>query len=124
MTEVQRCSGHCCKQFHIPVSPEELKKDHEIYLAWAEDQSKPPPHFKEIHIVGPMLIYIGRGNFLDGEFAPDENGTYFYTCKNHDVVTGDCKIYQNRPKMCSDYPYGGVCAYKGCTLRVCERKLA
>lgn len=31
--------------------------------------------------------------------------------------TGDCMNYEDRPAMCSDYPYGGKCVQKGCTYK-------
>ena len=55
-----------------------------------------------------MVIYL----------RPKENGKgHWYTCKHYDKVSGNCTDYENRPKMCSDYPYGGKCKYKGCTMK-------
>lgn len=49
----------------------------------------------------------------------DENS---YTCKHFDHTTRDCGIYEMRPAMCRDYPYGRVCKFEGCSMKedVCE----
>lgn len=41
-------------------------------------------------------------------------GGHYYTCKHHDSATGNCRDYQNRPRMCSDFPYGRACPYDDC----------
>lgn len=44
------------------------------------------------------------------------NRPYVYTCKNLDAKTGNCKIYNERPKMCRTFPDGADhCEFKKCT---------
>lgn len=122
MTEIQRCTGHCCKRFYLPHAPEIFKQEYQKYLVWKKDPSKPEPIIKEIDIIGPMLVYIGEGSVdvETNDFTLGKTDDYFYTCKHHDSITGDCKNYENRPEMCYSYPYSGVCVYKGCTFKLCD----
>lgn len=126
-----RCSGHCCKAFTIPASLEEMRADYQRWIDWSQDQSKPSPKYQEIHIIYPMVIYLGRGwnSKADGSFVPLEEGradgftnepTFVYTCKHHDVKTGNCSIYEHRPRMCRDFPYGSSCPFGTCTYKPTE----
>jgi hypothetical protein len=52
------------------------------------------------------------------------NRVYHFTRKHHDPVTGDCMNYENRPRMCRNYPYGKKCGYSGCAMTEakCEKQ--
>jgi len=58
----------------------------------------------EVLKVAAMVIYL----------RPSPQG-HRYTCK-HLAADGNCTNYADRPKMCSDFPYGPRCPYKACTL--------
>ena len=124
---MSRCTGHCCRRITISQYPEDLRK---AYVAWhkgkkyywskSRNKKKIP---KDIHLVYPMLKLIGwspthaasgkRQKFVE----PDGKTPLWpvYTCKHYDNKTNNCTIYKQRPKMCSSYPDGGVCKFKGCT---------
>jgi Fe-S-cluster containining protein len=53
----------------------------------------------------------------DREYLPRWEG-HVYTCRHFDDRTRLCTIYEERPEMCRDYPYGrnGGCEY-GCGYR-------
>jgi len=125
MIETSRCTGHCCKNFTMPDTPRRYEQDYRTYLNWAADQTKPEPDFKDIHIIGPMLIHLGHG-FYDKKnsvFVPDkEQGGHYYTCRHFDVPSGNCLIHDVRPAMCRDFPYGGPCPFPGCTRKVEDAK--
>lgn len=59
-----------------------------------------------------MLIPLRSGTPYEAE----QNSTgvmleaYVYTCR-HLQLNGDCGIYEDRPAMCRDYPYGQVCEF-------------
>ncbi len=83
-----RCSGHCCRSFAIPFTLEDLlEKQAEI-----QDGS----------MIADMVIDLGNRRF---------------TCRHLVRDSGDCSVYDTRPRMCRDYPYGGTCQYPGCTLK-------
>ena len=42
---------------------------------------------------------------------------HYWTCSNHDRATGNCAIYDTRPRMCKEYPYGRPCGYIDCTQK-------
>ncbi len=90
-----RCTGHCCKAFHLPYSPEQLAEvAHTI-----EDGA----------VIAEMAAPLGPGTFTD-------EGWWRYSCRNL-TPSGDCAIYETRPRMCAAYPYGGRCIERGCTVK-------
>jgi Fe-S-cluster containining protein len=46
---------------------------------------------------------------------------HYYRCKNLQP-NGDCGIYDTRPDMCRDYPYGRPCKIEGCTWDAVQPK--
>lgn len=38
------------------------------------------------------------------------------TCRHWDIETRLCTVYEQRPRMCRDYPYGRTCDY-GCACK-------
>lgn len=121
-----RCTGHCCKAFTLPISAEELQSDFEKYQAWVQNpEGETKPRWRDIGIIADMAIYLGMGwhDSKTGEYVPDSelNRKRFghepirvYTCR-HLQSNGDCGIYENRPSMCRDYPYGHPCKFENCT---------
>lgn len=95
--ELARCTGHCCRSFFIPYSPAELMDRASQPGAGPEDMQ-----IAQMVVPLPQPVQLGVGSY--------------YTCKHFDG-TG-CKIYETRPKMCSDYPYQSDCAFKDCTRKV------
>lgn len=97
-----RCSGQCCKHFPLPFGPVELWAE---YLAVKKGEpTRFPP--SEIEKVAEMVIFLGRER---GRFSDEM--LFFYTCRYYDAATGNCTNYENRPAMCSDYPYGKPCEH-------------
>jgi len=41
---------------------------------------------------------------------------FHYTCKNFDVETRLCKIYEDRPEFCKEYPNRKKCPVNKCTV--------
>lgn len=80
-----------------------------------------------------MVIYLGLLNAdpVSGQLNPplstgglghvdpaDPTGprlAHFYTCRHLDAATGDCTDYDNRPRLCREYPYGVDCEKRDCT---------
>ncbi len=101
---MSRCTGHCCKNFPLPIRPDELPA-----LQAAIDNNT-ARRFADQDTIIPMLIYLGPQQYPDGRAGGR------YTCK-HLQPNNDCAIYETRPRMCSEYPYGNPCDHvgKGCT---------
>ena len=103
------CGGRCCQRFHLWHPPEVLKKEYEKFL---ENGSSGLVGIDQVY---PMLVYLGEYYYdpidLNNKI---EKTIHHYTCKHHDKETGLCTIYDQRPAMCSEYPYGSACRYPGC----------
>lgn len=128
---MSRCSGQCCRSFSLPVSPERIAEGlthlkrfntdpeyRERYMK-GEEPAKFTPEDGEVLL--PMLVSIVEA--FPGDPHPTDTGamitmdhTWYYTCVHFDDRTGNCGIYDRRPRMCRDYPYGTTCQYNGCTM--------
>ncbi len=92
-----RCTGHCCESFSIPL---DVLTDPET--CYDDDEG---------NTIRDMLI------LLDPIEDPMPGcNDWNATCRNFDLVTRSCRIYEDRPDMCSAYPYGRACSYAGCTM--------
>lgn len=101
---MSRCTGHCCRRFTIPASLEEIKRRRNAEVCppderWIIDGDK----------LADMLVPLETETREDGTLA------HWFTCR-HLLPSGDCGDYENRPEMCSGYPYGKACNFDGCTL--------
>jgi len=123
-----RCSGHCCQNVCIAISPERLKasyllkgrdKENRIFSSkeyWNND-------FIDIDLIYPMLrfkrkqtVHEDSGDLDPGLAKKFSKGSkyYVYSCVHHDTKTGNCTIYDIRPEMCRTHGLSG-CGYTGCT---------
>lgn len=90
------CNGRCCEYFQINLSPEQLKQ--RASIAAGGDYEK----------VASMVIPLFA--------AHTGSTTWFYGCKHYNKETRKCMDYENRPKMCRNYPDGMQCGHsKSCT---------
>lgn len=106
------CAGHCCRIFYLPHTPAELEAKRGDLV--------------DGETICDMVIYRGlltadqyEGYCRQHGLAPDKHvlikrttGNY-YTCKCL-TVDGLCSIYETRPHMCRDFPYGHPCQYGDC----------
>lgn len=109
--QTERCTGHCCEQFHLPFSIAELRKRH----------LKP----RDRQIPGMLVLLYRSWSLPSGEavtpeshphMVPRDGGApYIYTCKN--FKEGSCSVYETRPDMCRNYPDDEPCRYKDCTRK-------
>lgn len=84
----------------------ELKLAYEAWISGKKMFFKEPGGLpvnipRDIHLLYPMLVPAA--------------GEKRFNCK-HQSKNGDCSIYDIRPQMCRDYPYGKVCPRKSCTM--------
>lgn len=121
---MSRCSGHCCRSFSIPYSPEDI----EVYKANIDEAGNYAPEFllanpvlgEDMNVIAPMLVYIGQNLRVADLRARPRSGEerldgHWYTCR-HLAENGDCGIYERRPRMCSQYPYKlEECPWADCT---------
>lgn len=120
-----RCTGHCCKSFDLPLGPGQLAliaqiaengdqgfwRSSDAGVVWStpiRSTRGDPVYFtspEEALQIARMVRWVGR----------NDSSLHFYDCKNL-TEAGDCSIYETRPTMCRDYPYGNACTKSGCTL--------
>lgn len=87
MKKKTECSGHCCRSFFFPITPQEFR-DSKIH---------------ERNKIADMLVPLGIKN--------DEG--YWYTCRH--FKNGRCQDYENRPHPCRSYAESYPCVNIGCT---------
>lgn len=99
------CNGKCCEDFFLAYSPSELKESYEY---WREQKYETGRTFlDDIWLIYPM-VRLARTEQEDGKTL------HYYRC-THLTVEGKCGIYENRPAMCAEYPYGRECRFCGVT---------
>ncbi len=94
-----RCTGHCCRSFRLSKSIVSLRAS----------------EHRDARLIAAMVKPIGM--FPVGATLPTGEtslGGAYFDCRMLDA-NGDCLIYDTRPKMCRDFPYGEPCPRVGCT---------
>lgn len=124
-----RCTGDCCREFYLPLSPAELREAYELARDSQGGQRqllhREPGEIgwrvgllEDIELLFPMVVHLGEKthppgtNPTDAELLSPPGRGHYYRCKHLDG--GDCTIYEHRPGMCRRYPYSGACNYVGC----------
>lgn len=103
----QRCTGHCCRNFHLPATIEEFKADRDRALCWLFGAPSKRPRFDPVEVIRVAEMILATED------------PFVFNCRHHDAATGDCRNYVNRPKLCSTYPFentSGRCQREGCTF--------
>lgn len=128
----QRCTGHCCEDFTIPYSPMEAEFWQKVDKHWKQKfgvKQITNPHTREFHQVMAMIEFVrpGDGNVSSGTRGLKHNRKHWqgsgyqrvwhYRCKNFDTEKRICKIYEDRPQMCRNFPHSSKCQYKKCTWK-------
>lgn len=131
-----RCTGHCCQNFYLPFSPEDIDR---AYRRWSTQGQTGATHhvtmngveygpiYVDIHLIAPMVVHLGKRAATMKKVNPTDEGLlgkpelegHFYRCKHFDAVEKVCTIYELRPQMCRDYPGrdGATCNFGGCTWK-------
>jgi len=130
--KINRCSGHCCTEFCLPYSPDQLWAFYDYWLRARGCDSEVPLEMNEskslvlmrdIFLVAPMVEYLGFGISTQKKLNPSDEsllGTaeikaHRYRCRHFCSGLKKCMIYEHRPQMCRNYPGLGRCEYDGCT---------
>lgn len=102
MKTEMKCNGSCCERFFLPAKMNEIWKHYEDFILTGVMK------WEDLDKIAPMVIPLDDEG-LEGE---SEKG-YWYTCKHWDQETRLCKIYEQRPQMCRNYPYSSPCTHCG-----------
>lgn len=99
-----RCSGHCCRRFPLTATYAEIK------AAAEKVKAGEPDRYQDSVFIADMLVPL----------APNAEGKEYFTCRHHDAASGNCGVYEQRPRLCREHPFYGrhdeVCNTPGCTL--------
>ena len=125
-----RCTGHCCRSFYLPYSPKELEAKYRLWQGSSatrfvknglKDNRGAVP--EDIWLIYPMVEYLGmkqpfkKVNPSNDALLGRSDRGHYYSCKHFDDKAKKCTIYEIRPRICRDYPYGSKCEYEGCTWK-------
>lgn len=115
------CPGYCCAAFSITKTLDEIEDLYRAGRLHADDE-----------VIASMLIPLTAEQATErlrefGSPTADlkrNEDRHWYTCIHWDEQTRLCSIYENRPRMCRDYPSykkDGLCDH-GCGLKqACSR---
>ncbi len=120
------CNGKCCAVFVYPSTPGELRARWE---KWPNDTSV--YHRDDLYIADMLVPLTSEEAIeraeqfdLDPSDAFDlvkwaEQNSAIYTCKHFDGGTRKCTAYDERPRMCAEYPYSKTCSHsKSCSYQL------
>lgn len=120
MATVSGCDGRCCSVFVYPSAPDELRERWEGY---PDSERKRDDLFIADMLIGltadEAQVRVDRFGVDMSEAMTQsvhdlvELGYSLYTCKHWDEDTRLCTAYDERPKMCQEYPYTKKCEH-GC----------
>lgn len=90
--KTNQCTGECCQHFTL-----------------RSDFKTNPPDNAEGAFIASMIVHIKESVVID------KKAKSVWTCKHYDTETKLCGIYDDpcRPKMCSGFPYDGICGMCG-----------
>ena len=114
-----RCTGHCCRDFTVPLTREQLVEYRRRAAAGEPLVRDGEKNWSDIETIVDMLVHV-RTHATAPDGSPLHAPVSRYTCR-HLQPNGDCGIYERRPQMCRKYPYGGECQYRTCTWSLVAR---
>ena len=110
----EKCGGACCKAFVLNDPLQELLGR----LHRLNDQTRKWIAEDIVEITHAEAIATGG---VEIDLKGDPTNYHFYRCRQFDLKTGKCKDYENRPYVCSRFPYlemiaGKASIHKSCNL--------
>lgn len=116
MTAACNGCGACCSPVTLSMSQEDVRRKLPGQLdartrRWILEELTPISR-REGKARAP---WVGGGMTLkNGRYSPDYS--FFYECKNFDPVTRLCAAYDDRPEVCSGYPWYQAAPNPGAAL--------
>ena len=118
------CDGSCCAVFYFPSSPDEIRQKLDAGINYNDGDGEYladmliPLTLEEAQERAEKFGIRPPSYETHGRLGWNEN-TPLYTCKHWDEETRLCSAYEDRPKMCRDFPYGQICEH--CNWTNCDR---
>jgi len=101
------CTGACCAAFYLPYTIRELRTRKLQDGAFIADMVIP---------LSPKEARERSHRFGGNLESPWRLRGHYFACRHWDEQTRLCTVYDQRPRMCSGYPYGEPCKIgEGCT---------
>jgi Fe-S-cluster containining protein len=99
------CDGRCCSVFFFPRTPREIAEKIEQDGAFNGNDGR---------MVQDMLVPLTteEANARAERFgvpAKMISKDHMFTCRHWDEDTRLCTVYEHRPDLCRDFPYGKAC---------------
>lgn len=105
-----QCLGLCCAAFPLPkgsyadLVSGKTNEQREEGMVRLKDILVPLTQL-EAHV---RIAQVGSGFLAQ---VPDPGNGEWFTCNQWDKETKRCKVYERRPIMCRDFPYGKRCEH-------------
>ncbi len=105
MTECNGC-GSCCDPVMLPYGKLEA-------VRWAMDPADRRWTLEDLTLMSHKEVKAKDPEFyaavmdIDRKLSLNGDRPFFFSCKNFDEQTRECRIYEKRPPACRDYPWRG-----------------
>ena len=103
--EPGRCVSACCNPVALPYTPTEAALNNGLAAderVWVRDDLTRLPTSEGLRRA-PWLRGIDMVAKIGGEFV--RMNPVFYECRHYDAGANRCTNYDDRPAVCSDYPW-------------------
>jgi Fe-S-cluster containining protein len=118
------CSGTCCAAFRLDYTLTEMRRapvDSAGGVPLGDKWIDPSERDQLVDMLVPLTPKEARernqkfgGNENDKTHWPWSDRGHQFTCRHWDEDTRLCGIYEDRPMMCREFPYGKPCSF-GCS---------
>lgn len=110
-----KCPGGCCAVFWLPREVPEGVADREFILDMRIELTPEQASERWAKFVGSAQPVAMKRSATEVTAPGVERPAY--TCRHWDEQTRLCTVYDQRPMICRDYPYGQPCSH-GCDYQV------
>lgn len=106
------CDGRCCVAFSLNAGARERLQ--------RQTETNAESEFLLAMLVGPLTAeqvaerWAGLGEGYQPPWPYEHTeGKEAFSCKHWNTESHLCSVYESRPRMCRDYPYGEACIFCG-----------
>lgn len=108
------CPGSCCAVFWLPRDVPDTVADAAFIRDMRIELTPEQAAERWEKFIGPL-----PPKPMNPSVTVNTTGRATYTCRHWDEETRLCGVYDQRPMLCRDYPYGRGCSH-GCSYQVSE----
>ncbi len=106
-----RCTGACCEELAITG----VGRTVDEVLTFVRGRGLDGPFIADMLV--PLRAVVPGALAPNGDVVQVEpdGGGWVFACRHFDAAARSCTVYDRRPRMCRDYPYGSPCLHGRCT---------